>query len=139
MHSPEPGRDAAIPPGPMPKIGAVLIATAMAAACGTHVIHHESFVSPDGIYVADWEQDMGGGAAGFAATRVCVRTVRPHLFFSRSCIFGAVDLVDVEVRWQSPRELEIAYPSQGDEAVTTMFDRWRDIKVRFTRRAPLTR
>jgi len=73
---------------------------------------------------------MGGGGAGFAGTSVCLRTQR-YRFFSRGCVFGASDLVDVQITWRSPRELEIAYPSRAEEVVTTMFDSWRDVKIRF--------
>jgi hypothetical protein len=76
---------------------------------------------------------MGGGAAGFAGTSVCLHTPR-YRFLSRGCVFGAVDVVDVELTWQSPRELEIAYRSKADDVITTLSDRWRDVKIRFARR-----
>jgi hypothetical protein len=112
------------------KMRAAMLAAMVATSCGTHEIFHKDVPSPDGAYVAGWVQNIGGGAAGFVGTHVCLHT--PHfLFFVRGCVFGATDLIDIEVRWRSPRDLEIAYPSTSNRDVTTMLDRWRDVKIRF--------
>jgi len=110
-----------------------MIAAVVAAGCGTDVIHHQSRGAPDGAYVADWEQDMGRRWGGFRRDeRMSPHAALPFLqSVAASWRVGFSRRPDhVAVTPRTRKSLTI----RAEEVVTTMFDSWRDVKIRFERR-----
>lgn len=114
------------------RVLAVVFIAILTTSCGTTVIHDERIDSPDGLYVAELKEDMGGGGAGFVSTSVCLSTSRfSSRLFGRGCVFVVADLGDVKLTWRSSRELEITYPARSNESITAMSPSWRDVKIQF--------
>jgi hypothetical protein len=107
---------------------------ALESACASTTTLLVSVPSPNGEIVADWYEVTGGGAAGWAVDRVCLRRVTEAFAAKSDYAFSASSAEPLKMRWLSNHELEVSYDRRG--TIERSQSTWRGIKISYIAAKP---